>query len=97
MNIINAGLYTNSVTSLKNNCLNQSKNNNITNTISNNYNMPALAPNYLAKINFRGKLDWKAIADYTTDMGKRIYSKRNVTEFSNIHKNASGIDRKSVV
>lgn len=91
MNIINAGLYTNSVTSLKNNRLNQSKNNNITNTISNNYNMPALAPNYLAKINFRGKLDWKAIADYTTDMGKRIYSKRNVTEFANIHKNASGI------
>lgn len=91
MNITSTGLYVNSNNLLNNNSTNKSKTNNITNTIANNYKMPLMAPNYLARINFKGKLDWKAISDYTNNMGKRIYSKRNVTELSNTYKDANGI------
>lgn len=56
-----------------------------------NHTIPNIAPNYMANINFRGKLNWGEIAEYSKDMGKRIYSKRHVTNLSQIHKDADGI------
>lgn len=59
---------------------------------SKEYKMPIIAPNYFSNnISFKGKLDWNAISEYSIDMGKRIYSKRNVTELARIHKGAEGI------
>ncbi len=58
---------------------------------SKEYAMPIIAPNYMANISFRGKLDWNAIAEYSKDMGKRIYSKRHATNLAKIHEGASGI------
>lgn len=53
--------------------------------------MPAIAPNYMANISFKSHLNMEEIAKYTLDMGKRIYSKRNVTELAQIHEQAGGI------
>lgn len=78
--------------------LNKHSSNNITQNNSTNplqaskdYNMPIIAPNYLANISFRGHLNWDDIAKYSVDMGMRIYSKRNVTNLSKIHEGANGI------
>lgn len=70
-----------------------SNKNHFTNTIQKNRNpvIPNIAPNYMTNINFRGKLNWGEIAEYSKDMGKRIYSKRHVTNLAKIHKDAGGI------
>ncbi len=95
MNITKIGPFTRGIQYQKSqNVKNLKQQNNSTNTInfSNKYEMPIVAPNYFSKnISFGGKLDWKAISEYSFDMGKRIYSKRNVTELAQIHKGAEGI------
>lgn len=93
MNINRIGFIPSNISTLNKQKLNSEVQNNSTNPIksSRDYNMPIIAPNYLANISFRGHLDWNTIAEYTADMGKRIYSKRNVTDFSKIHEGASGI------
>lgn len=58
---------------------------------SNNYEIPHLTANYMSNITFRGQFDWGKIAEYSKDMGKRIYSKRHVTNLAKIHKDANGI------
>lgn len=93
MNIAKISFSTNNIRNfnLKNN--NDTKSNYSTNVFqkSRNYSFPNIALNYRANINFRGKLNWEEIAEYSNDMGKRIYSKRHVTNLSQVHKEACGI------
>ena len=91
MNVSKIGIYTNSLLCLRQN--NYLKNTNATKpqTEPRNCSMPKVAPNYFAKVSFTGGLNWKAIEEYSQDLGKRIYSKRNVTDLAKIHKDADGI------
>ena len=93
MNITQIGFRPNNIATLNKRNSNTLVQNNSTNQIkvSRDYNMPIIAPNYLANISFCGHLDWNAIAEYSADMSKRIYSKRHVTNLSKIHEGASGI------
>ena len=93
MNINKIGLKLNNTMILDKQNSNIGIQKNSTNPInpSIDYNMPIMAPNYLTNINFRAHIDWNAVADYSSDMGKRIYSKRHVTNLAKIHDGASGI------
>lgn len=93
MNIAQISFRTTNIATLNKHNSQNTNVNNSTNSIksSKDYNMPIIAPNYLANISFRGHLDWNAIADYSKDMSKRIYSKRHVTNLSKIHEGANGI------
>ena len=92
MNIAKISILTNNIGNfhLKNN---NTSSNYSTNQLKNdrNYAFPNIASNYMANINFRGKFNWEEIAEYSRDMGKRIYSKRHVTNLSQVHKEAGGI------
>ncbi len=93
MNITKIGFYTNNIQNFNTQKPKTLKQDYSTNTITTPkaYTLPAIAPNYMANITFRGKLDWNEIAKYTKDMGKRIYSKRHVTNLSQVHEGAGGI------
>lgn len=90
MNITKIGFYTNNIQNRNIQSAKNLKQNYSTNAIQAN-TMPTIAPNYMANISFRGRLDWNEIAKYTQDMGKRIYSKRHVTNLSQVHESACGI------
>lgn len=93
MNITKIGFTTNNIGIFNRENNKPLKHNYSTNTVqkSRNYTLSNIAPNYMANISFRGKLNWGEIAEYSKDMGKRIYSKRHVTNLSEVHKDANGI------
>lgn len=92
MLISKIGFYPNNIAvQNKQNSQNIRPNNHVNPLNNGNYSMPIIAPNYMASISFRGKLNWNEIAEYSKDMGKRIYSKRHATNLSKLHEGASGI------
>ncbi len=93
MDITQIAFRANNITILSNQHSKNINHNNSTNSIKpfKDSKMPIVSPNYFANVSFRGHLDWNAIADYTSDMGKRIYSKRHVTNLSKVHEGANGI------
>ena len=93
MDITQIAFRANNITILNNQHSKNINHNNSTNSIKpyKGYNMPIVSPKYFANVSFKGHLDWNAIADYTSDMGKRIYSKRHVTNLSKVHEGANGI------